>query len=487
MAQWVSGVYYTQMIGLLKSFTRRFSSTRDDGLSTASEAASDTPSATSSDAPLIVPRPDHCISRANISENAVKVLYRLSQAGFDAYLVGGGVRDLLLGREPKDFDVVTNARPDEIRSVFRNCRLIGRRFRLAHIHFGREIIETATFRRLHEEKVEEVGDGERVVENGQILRDNVYGDSLEEDALRRDFTINALYYNIRDFSVVDFAGGMADIEAGHLRLMGDPEQRYKEDPVRMLRAVRFAVKLGFRIEEHTEKPLFELGHLLEGIPSSRLYEEVLKLLHGGMALESFEMLRHYGLFGYLFPEVEDVLSEEEEGFPHTFIMRALENTDTRIGDGRPVAPFFLFAVLLWEPVRRLTEENVAGGMPDIPALHAAASVVLDNQRSVVNIPKRMKLLILDVWFMQPRFRQRGGGRPFKLLEHPKFRAGYDFLVLRGEAGEEVEDLPEWWTRFQEVEGGERKEMSAAAGGGERRPRARRRRRRRGPKKPSTES
>ncbi|GAB6039593.1 polynucleotide adenylyltransferase PcnB [Endothiovibrio diazotrophicus] len=430
---------------------------------------------------MIIPRADHCISRANISENALKVLYRLSQAGFEAYLVGGGVRDLLLGREPKDFDVVTNARPDEIRGVFRNCRLIGRRFRLAHIHFGREIIETATFRRLHEE---EEGEGDRVVENGQILRDNVYGDSLEEDALRRDFTINALYYDIRDFSVVDFAGGMADIEAGHLRLMGDPEHRYKEDPVRMLRAVRFAVKLGFRIEEQTERPLFELGHLLEGIPSARLYEEVLKLLHGGLALESFEMLRHYGLFGHLFPEVEAVLAEEDEGFPHTFIMKALENTDRRVAEDRPVAPFFLFAALLWEPVRRLTEENVAAGMPDIPALHAASSEVLDNQRAVVAIPKRMKLPILDIWFMQPRFRQRGGGRPYKLLEHPKFRAGYDFLLLRGESGEEVDDLPEWWTRFQEVEGGERREMTAAAVGGEKRPRSRRRRRR--AKKPATE-
>lgn len=475
VARCVSAVYYTQMLGLLKSFTRRFSK--------ASEESVDVPPNPSFEGPVIVPRGDHCISRANISENALKVLYRLSQAGYDVYLVGGGVRDLLLGREPKDFDVVTNARPDEIKSVFRNCRLIGRRFRLAHIHFGREIIETATFRRLHDEEE----DGARVVENGQILRDNVYGDSLEEDALRRDFTINALYYDIRDFSVVDFAGGMADIEAGHLRLMGDPEQRYKEDPVRMLRAVRFAVKLGFRIEERTEKPLFELGHLLEGIPSSRLYEEVLKLLHGGMALESFEMLRHYGLFGYLFPEVEAVLTEEEEGFPHTFIMRALDNTDKRIGDDRPVAPFFLFAVLLWEPVRRLTEENVANGMPDIPALHNAASQVLDNQRSVVMIPKRMKLLILDVWFMQPRFRQRGGGRPYKLLEHPKFRAGYDFLLLRGEAGEEVDDLPEWWTRFQEAEGGARREMTSAAAEGEKRPRSRRRRRRRGPKKPTTEA
>ncbi|HEB98384.1 MAG TPA: polynucleotide adenylyltransferase PcnB, partial [Thiotrichales bacterium] len=253
--------------------------------------------------PVIIPRAEHGISRSNISPNALKVLYRLRSAGYRACLVGGGVRDLLLGREPKDFDVATDARPEEVRKLFRNCRLVGRRFRLAHVVFGREVIEVATFRGRHDAAEE----GETATsEEGRILRDNVYG-TIEEDAWRRDFTVNALYYDIEDFSVRDYVGGMEDLRAGVLRLIGDPEARYREDPVRMLRAVRFAVKLGFRIEPATEAPIESLAHLLFEIPPARLFEEVLKLFQGGMALETFEMLRHYDLFGKLFPLTEEVL------------------------------------------------------------------------------------------------------------------------------------------------------------------------------------
>ena len=295
--------------------------------------------------PTIIPRPEHSISRAGISPNALKVLYRLKSAGFAAHLVGGGVRDLLLGREPKDFDVATDARPEEVHRLFRNCRLIGRRFRLAHVHFGPEIIEVATFRAAGvAEEVDEFH-----LDNGRIVRDNVYG-NIEEDAWRRDFTVNALYYNVADFSVVDYTDGMTDLRQGVLRLIGDPERRYREDPVRMLRAVRFASKLGFRVEPQTEAPLFELGHLLADIPSSRLFEEVLKLFFGGVALQTFEQLRHYGLFGLLFPLTETSLSREEEHFPRTLVSHALANTDERVADGLPVSPTFLFAALLWDPL-----------------------------------------------------------------------------------------------------------------------------------------
>jgi poly(A) polymerase len=454
------GVYYTQMLGILKSFARRL---------TEQPAGTPVP-ADEPIVPLVVPRAEHILSRSNISDYALKVLYRLHQAGYQAYLVGGGVRDLLLGREPKDFDIVTNARPEEIRSLFRNCRLIGRRFRLAHIHFGREIIETATFRRLNDAS-EEQDAAHRQVEDGRIVRDNLYGDSLEEDALRRDFTINALYYNISDFTIVDFAGGMADLKAGWLRLMGDPEQRYREDPVRMLRAIRFAVKLGFRIHPDTESPIRELAPLLEGIPPARLFEEVLKLFHSGQAVECFERLRHYGLFAQLLPMVESILASEEGNFPHTFIVRALANTDQRIVEGHPVAPYFLFAALYWEPVRRMTAERIARGESEHDALHLAASDVLNRSSGMVAIPKRIKLQVVEVWEMQSKLRICNGGRPFKLVEHPRFRAAYDFLVLRGESGEAVETLSEWWTRFQQADATTRREMTGAG----RKPGRRRRR------------
>lgn len=422
---------------------------------------------------VVVPRSEHCLSRANISENALKVLYRLNQAGFEAYLVGGGVRDLLLGREPKDFDVATNATPEQVREVFRNCRLIGRRFRLAHVHFGREIIEVATFRGGGVE--DQDAEGERHLRNGMIVRDNLYG-TREEDALRRDFTVNALYYDISDFSVIDYAGGLDDLRAGRLRLIGaDPERRYREDPVRMLRAVRFASKLGFMVDPDCERPLFELGTLLNDVPPARLFEEVLKLFHGGTGLMAFEKMRHYGLFRYLFAATEDCLAEEDDAFPITFVSRGLANTDRRIQEGKPVTPFFLFAVLLWEPVRRRFEELTAAGTAPVEAMAIAAADVQADQRSLVAIPKRFGLPMREVWELQPRLEQRDGKRPFRVLTHPRFRAAYDFLLLRAEAGEASEELAQWWTRFQEANAQERAGMVEGAG-----KRRRKRRRKRSP-------
>jgi len=418
-------------------------------------------------APIVIPRSEHTLSRANVSESALKVLYRLRSAGFQAHLVGGGVRDLLLGREPKDFDVATDATPEEVRSTFRNSRLIGRRFRLAHVRFGREIIEVATFRGTQSD------DDQRRVENGMIVRDNSYG-CIEEDALRRDFTVNALYYNIADFSVLDFAGGMADLEQGVLRLIGDPEQRYREDPVRMLRAVRFAAKLGFNLAPSCEEPLHQLGALLHSVPAARLFEEVLKLFHSGTALIAFEKLRHFGLFGYLFPEAESCLALEEQEFPITFVSRGLDNTDKRIAEGKPVAPAFLFAVLLWEPVRKHAAALEREGQHPAAAMQQAGSEVLARQQDHVSVPKRFTLQMREIWGLQHRFEARRGKRPLRLLGHPRFRAAYDFLLLRGEAGEVDRELGEWWTRFQEVNADERGTMVEGEG-----PAGPRRRRRRG--------
>ncbi|VAX10176.1 Poly(A) polymerase [hydrothermal vent metagenome] len=419
-------------------------------------------------------RPDHNISRANISENAVKVLYRLKKAGYQAYLVGGGVRDLLLGREPKDFDIATDAHPEDVRRVFRNCRLIGRRFRLAHVHFGREIIEVATFRGKHDA----AEDGKQESGNGMVLRDNVYG-TIEEDALRRDFTVNALYYNIEDFSVVDYADGIADLDNGVLRLLGDPEQRYREDPVRMLRAARFASKLGFSINPACEEPLLELGDLLDGVPAARLFEEVLKLFLGGAALHAFEKLRHYDLFRHLFPDTDESLAHEEHDFPLTFVIRGLKNTDTRIREGKSVTPAFLFAVFLWEPVRRRVQELEAQGKSVYDAIYMAGTEVLSRQVARVSIPKRFSLQMRDIWGMQHRLERRGM-RTMRLLSHPRFRASYDFLLLRAESGEVDQELAEWWTLIQEVDEAERHKMASAVGGDGRKKRRRHRLRKQSP-------
>jgi len=429
--------------------------------------------------PRIVPRPEHIITRANIAETALKVLYRLKAAGFESYLVGGGVRDLLLGREPKDFDIATDATPEEVRALFRNCRLIGRRFRLAHVHFGREIIEVATFRGSHD------GNGsEGAAEDGMILRDNVYG-SLEEDAWRRDFTINSLYYDIRDFSVVDYTGGLQDLEAGLLRVIGDAEQRYREDPVRMLRAIRFAAKLGFRIHPDSEGPIFELGETLEAVPPARLYEEILKLFLTGHGVASFELMRHYDLFRHLFPMTEACLAREENGFPHQMVLRGLENTDARVIEGKPVTPAFLFAVLLWEPVRARAETLQAEGMSEIQALQSASEMVIAESVRHVALPKRFSLQTREIWVMQARLPRRNGKRAQRLLEMPRFRAAYDFLLLRAESGDEaLQELAQWWTDFQAVDEESRAALSRNAPAGEGGSSGKKRRRRRRRKKPA---
>jgi len=418
-------------------------------------------------------RSEHNLSRSQMSENAIKVLYRLKKSGYEAYLVGGCVRDLLLGHEPKDFDVATNASPEQVKKVFRNCRLIGRRFRLAHVHFGREIIEVATFR--SSDKGDE--NEQKVHEDGRLLRDNVFG-TIEDDVWRRDFTVNALYYNIRDFSVVDFAGGMDDHSAGVIRLIGDPETRYREDPVRMIRAVRFAVKLGFTIEPATEKAMFELSHLLTGIPAARLYDEILKLFLSGKGVQTFEMLRRYGLFSALFPQTDHCLNSEENDFPRMFVARALENSDQRIAESKSVTPYFLLSAFLWEPVQILAKKKMNNGEDESFAYQHAASEVLSKQIKSISIPKRITQSMREVWLLQQRFDRRIGVRPYRLLGHPRFRAAYDFLLLRAETGGANKELAEWWTRFQEASEAEQRKMTKPA---------RRKKNKKTPRKPAIKS
>ena len=400
--------------------------------------------------PRIYARSEHPISRAQISDSALKVLYRLHKAGFQACLVGGSVRDLLLGYEPKDFDVATDAKPDQVRELFRNSRLIGRRFRLAHVRFGREIIEVATFRG----SADDTHPNMQVSEQGRILRDNVYG-NIDDDVWRRDFSANALYYDISDFSVIDYVGGFEDIEAGRLRLIGDPERRYREDPVRMLRAVRFASKLGLTMDPATSEPLERLGHLLEEIAPSRLFDETLKLFHGGAGQQSFETLQNHGLFGRLFPLTDEMLRQPEDGFARRLVSLALANTDRRIAGDQGVTPAFLFAALLWCSIDVRREALIADGHTLSEALRLAADEVISAQLSRIAIPRRFGSVTREIWSLQSRFERRSPKRVARLMEHPRFRAAYDFLLLRSQAGEPVAELADWWTRYQDVTGSER--------------------------------
>ncbi|PWI34699.1 polynucleotide adenylyltransferase PcnB [Vibrio albus] len=394
----------------------------------------------------IIERQKHHISRQDISDNALKVLYRLHNAGYDAFLVGGGVRDLLLDKQPKDFDIATNATPEQIKHLFRNCRLIGRRFRLAHIMFGRDIIEVATFRGHHQEPAKNVS---AQSDEGMLLRDNVYG-SVDEDAERRDFTINAMYYNIADYSIHDYAGGIEDLNSGVIRLIGDPETRYREDPVRMLRAVRFAAKLDMTIAENTAAPIRPLAHLLEDIPAARLFEESLKLLQSGQGLKTYHLLREYDLFSKLFPQVAEEFTEEGHSQTEKVIELALASTDRRINDGKRINPAFMFAALLWYPLEKQARQLMEHRhFSYYDAIMEASNIVLDKQVKSIAIPRRHTATIREIWQLQLRLPRRNGKRASRLMELNKFRAGFDFLEMRGEVEQgDVAELAKWWRTFQ---------------------------------------
>lgn len=404
----------------------------------------------------VLKRDAHTVSRQKISKNALKVLYRLNEAGYQAYLVGGGVRDILLGLQPKDFDVATDATPEQIQAVFRNCRLIGRRFRLAHILFGREVIEVATFRAGHESSE---GSGKkqnkpknelsRTSDQGMLVRDNVYG-SIVEDAFRRDFTVNALYYTVKDFSVLDYTGGLDDLAERKIRLIGDPEERYREDPVRILRAIRLACKLNLSIEPSTAKPIKQLSELLTHVSSARLWDECNKMLLAGHAEATWDQLFREGVSQYLFPQTVQALAAKDDQAKvfQQFVSAALKNTDKRIANQQPVTPAFLFAVILWKPVQELTEKLIAKGKPPYEASQKAASQVMEKQRMITAIPKRFSLVAKEIWGLQHRLSNRRKKSVYSLIAHARFRAAYDFLYLRAGKDPELSELAKWWTDYQ---------------------------------------
>lgn len=404
--------------------------------------------------PRIIPVAEHGITRERIGNCALRTCDALQEAGYAAFVVGGAVRDLILGRAPKDFDVATNATPEEVRGIFRRSRIIGRRFRIVHVLCGRDLVEVTTFR-----GPADVADASHQVEDehGRLLRDNVWGDQAQ-DATRRDFTINALFYDPSREEVWDYHGGVADLKSKRLRVIGDPAQRYREDPVRMLRAARFAASCGLEMDTATRKPVKSLAPLLANVPAARLFDEMLKLLLCGHAAECVKRLRKEGLHHGLLPML-DVILEQPMG--ERFVMLALKNTDTRIRTGKTISPAFLFAALLWHEVLAEWKKIQARGVSPVPALHEAMDDVLNQQTEQLAIPRRYSSDMKELWIMQPRFEQRAGQRPYRLLEQPRFRAAYDFLLLRCESGEVEKSLGDWWTSFQDADADARATMLVA--------------------------
>lgn len=411
-----------------------------------------------SDSLVSISRDEHDVSRRGISHNALKVLYRLQNSGQEAYLVGGCVRDLQLNLAPKDFDVATDATPEQVRKLFSNSRIIGRRFRIVHVTFGREIIEVTTFRG----KADEADSDQKQSAEGMLLRDNVYG-NLEDDARRRDFTINAMYYTAKDFSIKAYPIGMQDLANKVIRIIGDAETRYREDPVRMLRAIRFAGKLGFEIDPATAKPIPEVASLLTHIAPARLFDEVVKLLMSGNGLKTWQLMQQYHLLEPLLPQTHQILESSQDSYYDDFINQALTNTDARINANKAVTPAFLYAALLWPAVKEQADYNIQMGTPEMPAWQKAMGQVLDRQVKTVAIPKRFSIPMKEIWELQLRLPKRRGLRAEQLLTHPRFRAAYDFLLLRESAGEKLDDLGKWWTDYQERNPDQRANMRTVLG------------------------
>ena len=391
------------------------------------------------------------IDITQINHGALQVISTLHAAGYQAYLVGGGVRDLVLGLHPKDFDIATNAHPEDVRQLFDNSRIIGRRFRIVHVYFDNGYIEVATFRAAEQAAVNH---------KGRIISDNTYG-TMEEDAFRRDFTVNALFFDSDANEILDYVNGRQDIQAKLLRVIGDPELRFREDPVRMLRAVRLATKLKFEIEQQAKNVIFRQGHLLSEVPPARLFDEMIKLFHGGCAQKTFNTLREFGLFQYMFPQTEKLLIKNDSDSFANLVQCALENTDDRIRLGKSVTPAFLYAVFLWGPMRSLSKQLELDGLSPKIAHDAAAKDTIISQLSFTSIPKRFSYPMREIWNLQHRFYRRRGKQVFRLYKNIRFRAAYDFLCLRATAGEPVDDLCEWWTVFQDVDVDTQRKMSRA--------------------------
>ena len=419
--------------------------------------------------PAMVKASAHRVRPEQLSQGARRTIDGLQAKGFEAYVVGGAVRDLLLGLEPKDFDIATNATPDEIRATFRRSRVIGRRFQIVHVMMGPETLEVTTFRGPQDERHVQKD------AHGRILRDNVFGD-IEEDAARRDFTVNALYYDPKRDLIVDYHHGVADVGARTLRMIGKPELRYREDPVRMLRAVRLAAKLGLQIDPQTRQPIRVMADLLENVPPARVFDEMLKLLTSGHSVACIEQLRADGLHHGLLPLLDVIL---EQPLGERFVMLALAKTDARVRNDQSISPGFLFATLLWHEVMASWQKRQDAGEHTFPALYEAMDEVLDQQSEKLAITKRIAGDIKEIWGLQARFDQRSGKRPHGLLAHPKFRAGYDFMLLRVEAGEAEGELGDWWTNFLDAEGPAREAMLMPGTGDKKKRRRRRRKPREG--------
>jgi poly(A) polymerase len=412
--------------------------------------------------PATIPVARHGIRRTAISPGSRRTCEVLQEAGFKAYVVGGAVRDLIAGIEPKDFDVATNATPEQVRNLFRRSRIIGRRFQIVHVMQGSETLEVSTFRAAHDADTQKD-------EHGRVLRDNVWGSQMA-DAARRDFTVNALYYDPSSETVLDYHHGVADLKQKTLRMIGEPRARYREDPIRMLRAVRLSAKLGLSLDPELRAPIREMASLMENVPAARVFDEMLKLLTSGHAVECVKRLREDGLHHGLLPLL-DVILEQPMG--EKFVMLALANTDDRVRQGKTVSPGFLFATLLWHEVLGDWDKRKAAKEPTIPALFTAMDAVLDQQSEKLAITRRISGDIKDIWALQPRFDKRSGKTPLRLLEQPRFRAGYDFLLLRAESGEVPLELAHWWRDFQHADHLTREEMLVPdAGPRKRRPRRR---------------
>jgi poly(A) polymerase len=424
--------------------------------------------------PAHIPPSAHQISLSAVSKPAIKIVKQLNDAGYEAYLVGGCVRDLLLHHIPKDFDVATNAYPEQVKAVFRRARLIGRRFRLAHVRMGRDVVEVATFRAGVDWEGGTEDEDRHINEDGQILRDNVYG-GIEDDAFRRDFTINALYYDPNTQTVVDYVDGTTHLQERRLVAIGDPQIRFREDPVRMLRALRFSVKLGFDLDPEMASAIRSSADALRNVPPSRMLDEMLKLFHNGYALEVYRQLKSTRLFERLFPFSGAACAAPGSG---DLIELALANTDTRIREGKPVIPAFLFSALLWHPLQEQAEVRRRKGMPPRSALSTAAFDILAEQSAYVGIPKRIGTVVREIWQLQQRLERRLPRGIKTLMRHQRFRAAYDFLLLRAELGEVDQALADWWTRIQEVDQGTQHEMIKALEPPPQRGRRRKRRRRR---------
>ena len=401
--------------------------------------------------PTRIPSSEHKINEDLICAHAQQIIKKLVEAGFQAYLVGGCVRDLLLGKEPKDFDVATNAHPNEICELFKKSRIIGRRFQIVHVYQQRNFIEVSTFRASNSQ-----GEDETTTNNGRIVRDNTFG-TIEEDAERRDFTINSMYYDMTSHEVLDFCGGLDDLKNQTIRMIGDDiEARYREDPVRILRALRFQAKLGLKIDDATVKPIPSLIHLLADIPASRLFDEALKLFHSGHAVKCFQTIEKFGLVRVLFPMTDEARKNNSQF--DSLIYAALESTDSRIKDGKPVNPAFVFAILLWQPYLKRLEQYNNNGVSYAEGAWDAGRTTVSKQSSIINIPRRFSIAICEIWKLQPRLLKKHGYKTLKLLEHPRFRAAYDFMCLRTQAGELDESECLWWTKIQEVSAEEQKKM-----------------------------